>query len=339
VAGLEALRQRLARATSPRGLAQRILGRFRQRAVTDPVRGVYLWGGVGRGKTFLMDLFHASLSLPSRRLHFHRFMHEAHGRLRDNRDLADPLARVAAEIAGDCRVICFDELFVSDIADAMILAGLFDGLVAGGVTLVFTSNAPPRELYRDGLQRQCFVPAIELIERHTEVLAMDSGTDYRLRQLERAPLYVSTKTYNAEALLAQRFEAIAGQAGEPGGTIEIESRPVPVRRRAGGVVWFGFPDLCDGPRSQVDYIEIARLYHTVVVSGVPRFDASRENEARRFIALVDEFYDRGVKLVISAEGPPSDLYHGERLAFEFERTASRLAEMQAHAYLERPHRP
>ena len=286
-----------------------------------------------------MDLFQAQLPVTGRRTHFHRFMHEVHARLRDLGPEADPLARVAADIAAGCRVICFDELFVSDIADAMILAGLFQGLVDRGVTLVFTSNAPPRELYRDGLQRQRFIPAIELIEQHTEVIAVDGGTDYRLRQLERAPLYVSTTTDDADMLLAQRFEAIAGQPGEQGGAIEVESRPIPVRRRATGVAWFAFADLCDGPRSQADYIEIARLYHTVVVSAVPRFGPSREDEARRFISLVDEFYDRAVKLVLSAEGPPNDLYHGERLGFDFERTASRLAEMQTHAYLERPHRP
>jgi cell division protein ZapE len=305
----------------------------------EAVQGVYLWGGVGRGKTFLMDLFFASLQVPARRTHFHRFMQEVHARLRESQDLADPLAQVAAGIGANCRVLCLDELHVGDIADAMILAGLFGGLVSNGVSLVLTSNLPPRELYRDGLQRQRFVPAIELIERHTTLVAVDGGTDYRLRQLERAPLYVSARTYNAEALLAQRFEAIAGQPGEAGGAIEIESREIPVRRRCVGVVWFGFSELCDGPRSQLDYIEIARTYHTVVVSGIPRFDASQDNQARRFIALVDEFYDRAVKLVLSAEGPPTDLYHGERLAFEFQRTASRLTEMQTRAYLERPHRP
>ena len=303
------------------------------------MRGAYLWGGVGRGKTFLMDLFHASLQVPTRRTHFHRFMLEVHGRLRDLRDLPDPLQRIAGDIAVDCRALCFDELYVSDVADAMILAGLFGALVEAGVSLVFTSNAAPRDLYRDGLQRQRFMPAIVLIEQHTEVLNVDGGTDYRLRQLERAPLYISTKTYDADRLLAQRFESIAGAAGEPGGTVEIEGRDIALRRRTVDVAWFDFPALCNGPRSQADYIEIARSFHTVVIAGVPRFDSSRDDEARRFISLVDEFYDRGVKLVLSAEGPPTDLYHGERLAFEFQRTASRLTEMQTHAYLERPHRP
>ena len=337
---LEALRVALDHAArEERSLTRRLRARLGRAAPRPTVRGLYLWGGVGRGKTFLMDLFQASLGVPARRTHFHRFMHEVHGRLHDLRDRPDPLGSVAMAMAGGCRVICFDELFVSDIADAMILAGLFGALIEGGVTLVFTSNAPPRDLYPGGLQRQRFLPAIALIERHAEVLAVDAGTDYRLRALERAPLYVSTGTDDAEALLAQRFEAIAGQPGEAGGSIEIESRQVPVRRRAAGVAWFGFAELCDGPRSQADYIEISRMYHTVVVSGVPRFGPSREDEARRFISMVDEFYDRGVKLVLSAEGPPADLYHGERLAFDFARTASRLTEMQTHAYLERPHRP
>jgi cell division protein ZapE len=337
---LEQLRQALERG-APRegGLLRGWMSRLAGPEEREPVRGLYLWGGVGRGKTFLMDLFHGALGVPSRRVHFHRFMHEAHALLGERRALADPLVRVAADMAGDSRVICFDELFVTDVADAMILAGLFEGLLGQGVTLVFTSNSPPQELYRDGLQRQRFVPAIELIERHTEVLSVDGGTDYRLRELERAPLYLDAGAPDAEETLRQRFEAIAGQPGEAGGTIEVESRQVRVRRRAEGTVWFTFADLCGGPRSQADYIEIARTHHSVFVSGVPRFDAARDDEARRFISLVDEFYDRGVKLVVTADAPPAELYQGERLAFEFARTASRLAEMQTHAYLERPHRP
>ena len=337
---LDALRERLGRAERrERSLAHRLRTQLGGGPAREAVPGVYLWGGVGRGKTFLMDLFHGSLSVAARRTHFHRFMQEIHGRLRELRDRNDPLQQVARDIAADVRVLCFDELFVSDIADAMLLAELFGGLVERGVTLVFTSNAPPGDLYRDGLQRQRFLPAIELIEHHTEVIAVDGATDYRLRQLERAPLYVSTKTYDSDALLAQRFAAIAGDAGKRGGAIEVEARPIAVRRRTSDVIWFDFPALCTGPRSQADYIEIARQFHTVVISGVPRFGPSLENEARRFISLVDEFYDRGVKLVLSAEGPPNDLYHGERLPFEFARTASRLTEMQTHAYLERPHRP
>ena len=321
------------------GLGQRLaawLGRGRERA---PERGLYLWGGVGRGKTFLMDLFFRELSFAAkRRSHFHRFMHDVHATLKTIAGVASPLDVVAERIAADTRVLCFDELFVSDIADAMILGGLFDALFARGVTLVATSNVPPSGLYRDGLQRARFLPAIALLERHTEVVEVDGGTDYRLRELERAPLYLDSGDEDCEAQLARRFEAIAGEPGATPGSIEVEDRHIAVRREFEEVVWFDFEDLCAGPRGQSDYIEIARLYHTVVVSGVPVFDARLENEARRFVALVDELYDRGVKLVLSAAAPPDALYRGERLGFEFQRTASRLIEMQSQQYLARAHR-
>ena len=341
VARLDDLARRLRRqmARRPSTLA-RIVGRLRGRAdATGVERGLYLWGGVGRGKTFLMDLFHAHVGVPARREHFHRFMKDVHARLRELRAQADPLERIATDLARDARVLCLDELFVSDIADAMLLAGLFNGLVDRGVTLVFTSNAPPRALYKDGLQRSRFLPAIALIERHTEIIDVDAGNDYRLRQLEKAPLYLDANGPDAAAGLVQWFTELAGAApGEPG-TVVVEDRPIDCRAVAGEVIWFDFAAICDGPRSQADYIEIARDYHTVLVAGVPRLDAAQENQARRFIALVDEFYDRGVKLVVSASAPLDRLYAGERLRFEFERTRSRLAEMQTHEYLARPHKP
>jgi cell division protein ZapE len=339
VARLEDLRTRLAsRAIPERG----ILGRLKEHfgPARDPgERGIYLWGGVGRGKTFLMDLFHAHLPVPGRRDHFHRFMKEVHERLRELREIEDPLDRVAAEIARDARVVCFDELHVSDIADAMLLSGLFTGLVDRGTTLVFTSNAPPADLYRDGLQRSRFLPAIALIERCTEVVNVDAGCDYRLRQLEKAPLYLDAGRADAEPALARRFEEIAGGPGAAGGTLVVEGRPIALRRQSGDVAWFDFDALCEGPRGTADYVEIARDFHTVFVSGVPVFEDGRNDPARRFIALVDEFYDRNVKLVLSAHAPPEGLYRGERLAFEYARTRSRLAEMQSHEYLARPHRP
>jgi len=300
-------------------------------------RGLYLWGGGGRGKTFLMDLFRGSLAVASRRDHFHRFMKDVHGRLRGLRDLENPLERVAADLARDARVLCLDELFVGDIADAMLLSGLFAGLVERGVTLVFTSNTPPDGLYRDGLQRSRFLPAIALIERCTESVNVDAGHDYRLRALERAPLYLDAGAPDVETLLAERFEEIAGARGEADGELEVEGRPIRFRRRTDDVVWFGFEALCAGPRGTADYVEIARDFHSVFVSSVPVFDATAEDPARRFIALVDEFYDRNVKLVLSAAAPPDGLYRGERLGFEFERTRSRLAEMQTRAYLARAH--
>jgi cell division protein ZapE len=336
VARLEDLRLRLEAAHgAPAGWLGRLRGLARRETAAE--RGLYLWGGVGRGKTFLMDLFRASLGVASRRDHFHRFMKEVHGRLRGLRDLENPLERVSADIARDARVLCLDELFVSDIADAMLLSGLFSGLVARGVTLVFTSNTPPAGLYRDGLQRSRFLPAIALIERCTETVNVEAGTDYRLRALEKAPLYLDANGPAADGVLAQRFAEIAGEPGEAEGELEIEGRPIRFRRRAADVVWFAFDAICTGPRGTADYVEIARDFHSVFVSAVPVLDAAGDDPARRFIALVDEFYDRNVKLVLSAAAPADRLYRGERLAFEFERTRSRLAEMQTHAYLARPH--
>jgi cell division protein ZapE len=336
VARLEDLCRRLAAANEGRG---GWVARLRRAGHGDAatVRGLYLWGGVGRGKTFLMDLFHAHLAVPARRQHFHRFMKDVHGRLRALRETERPLEHVAAELAGEARVLCLDELYVSDIADAMLLSGLFAGLVERGMTLVFTSNSPPVELYRDGLQRSRFLPAIALIERCTETVNVDAGLDYRLRQLERAPLYLDALDPFADESLALRFEEIAGEPGEPGGVLEVEGREIKLRRRAAEVAWFDFEALCDGPRSASDYVEIARDFHTVFVSGVPVLADGANDPARRFIALVDEFYDRNVKLVLSAAAAPEHLYRGERLTFEFERTRSRLAEMQTHEYLARPH--
>ena len=302
-------------------------------------RGIYLWGGVGRGKTFLMDLFHAHVGVPARREHFHRLMKEVHARLAELRDLPDPLERVAADIARDTRVLCLDELFVSDIADAMLLGGLFAGLFERGVTLVFTSNLPPSQLYRDGLQRQRFLPAIAAIERHCEVINVDGGEDYRLRLLEKAPLYLDARLPDTQRQLAARFVDLCGGDTCAPGQLAIEGRAVPFVARADEVVWFDFDAICDGPRSQADYVEIARDFHTVLVSKVPQMDQTLDNPARRFIALVDEFYDRGVKLVLSAHAPVDELYVGDRLQFEFNRTRSRLAEMQTREYLAQPHRP
>ena len=342
IARLDQLRARLRRAVRrERRWLWRLrvaLGRVPARR---PVPGVYLWGGVGRGKTLLLNIFCASLEVPARRVHFHRFMQEVHARLEQLRAAGteNPLEHVGATVANEIRVLCFDELYVSDIADAMLLAGLFGALTGHGVTLVFTSNVPPDGLYRDGLQRSRFLPAIALIERVTAVVEVDGASDYRLRQLKRAPLYLSSAAEDADAFLLQRFEAIAGEPGSAGGTIEIEGRPIEVRHRAAGAVWFEFAALCDGPRSTADYIEIARQFHTVVLANVPVLGPDDDDAARRLIALVDEFYERGVKLLVSAATAPEALYHGERLAFEFRRTASRLAEMQSHDYLARPHQP
>ncbi|MCA1799630.1 MAG: cell division protein ZapE [Xanthomonadaceae bacterium] len=302
-----------------------------------PVTGLYLHGGVGRGKTWLMDLFYETLLLKQkRRVHFHRFMRDVHRRLHKLGDTRDPLRRVARDIARDARVLCFDEFFVSDIGDAMILGTLFDALYDRGVTLVATSNLPPHQLYRDGLQRARFLPAIAALEAHCDVIEVGAGTDFRLRALQHAPLYHHPAGPDADRKLAEAFERIASQRGAPA-VIEVEGRPIKARRVTDGVVWFDFAAVCDGPRGAADYIELAHTFHTVLVSGVPQMDATLENQARRFITLVDEFYDRRVKLALSAEVPAPELYHGERLGFEFQRTLSRLQEMQSEEYLAAPH--
>ncbi|MEE9141684.1 MAG: cell division protein ZapE [Gammaproteobacteria bacterium] len=305
-----------------------------------PVRGLYLWGGVGRGKTWLMDLFHDCLPFDAKhRRHFHRFMHDVHAELKTLEQQEKPLDVIAARWAEKARVLCFDEFFVSDIGDAVILGTLLDGLMARGVTLVATSNVPPQELYAGGLQRARFLPAIDLIKGSTDVVHLDSDIDYRLRALERAELYHSPLDDDADRNLELYFDDIAPERGTRGGEIEIEGRIVPYRRRADGIIWLGFDAICGGPRSVADYIEIARCFATVIVSGIPSLDGNRENEARRFIALVDEFYDRSIKLIVSATRPLDRIYTGNRLSFEFERTRSRLEEMQSHDYLARPHKP
>ena len=304
------------------------------------IRGLYLWGGVGRGKTYLMDVFFDSLPFPEKkRLHFHRFMRLVHREMRGLQGQKDPLQRVADKFAVECRVICFDEFFVSDITDAMILANLLQALFERGVVLVATSNAAPDDLYRDGLQRSKFLPAIELIKRHTEVMNLDGSNDYRLRALQQAEIYHAPLDEQAEINMARSFLAIAPDAGSLDVTLEIEDRPIAARRCADGVVWFMFDEVCDGPRSQNDYIELARQFQTVLISAVPRFDERGESVARRFISLVDEFYDRNVKLILSAEVPLRELYAGTLLTFEFQRTESRLLEMQSEEYLAREHRP
>jgi cell division protein ZapE len=302
------------------------------------VKGLYLWGGVGRGKTFLMDLFYDSLQVAQKkRVHFHRMMQEVHERLRDLGDIQDPLDSVAASIAADTRVLCFDEFFVSDIADAMILGRLLQGLFLRNVTLVATSNTCPDELYKDGLQRQRFLTAIDLIHAYTDVLHMDGSIDYRLRLLQQAGTFLVPDDANATAKLQHFFDESATSQRHENIDLDINGRNIRALRCAKGVAWFDFLALCDGPRSQSDYIELARWYPNIILSGVPLLDETREDQARRFIALVDEFYDRRVKLIISAAAGATALYSGSRLTLEFDRTSSRLVEMQSSDYLALPH--
>ncbi|MFT7687509.1 MAG: cell division protein ZapE [Candidatus Azotimanducaceae bacterium] len=300
--------------------------------------GLYFWGGVGRGKTFLMDVFYDALPFENkRRMHFHRFMRHIHQRLKAMQGVANPLKEIAIEFAGQTRVLCFDEFFVSDITDAMILAGLLEAMFENGVVLVATSNVEPRDLYKNGLQRVKFLPAIALLEKFTEVVNVDGGIDYRLRALEDAELYHFPLDDEANISLNRSFTALSPDIGNDQVVLEIEGRNITAKKCGDGVVWFQFAELCEGPRSQNDYIELAMIFQTVLISDIPRFSVDNEDSARRFISLVDEFYDHKVKLIVSAEVGLLDLYQGSRLAFEFQRTASRLQEMQSHEYLGQVH--
>lgn len=319
----------------PPGFFRRLFG-----ARAMPVRGLYLWGGVGRGKTWLMDLFFETLTDPRKgRWHFHRFMNDVHAELKTLHQEQDPLRTVAERIANKARVICFDEFYVADITDAMLLGRLFEHLFAGGVVLVATSNLPPDDLYKGGLQRARFLPAIALLKRHCAVLQVDSGIDYRLRTLETANLYHTPLDAAAETSMEQSFARLTGRHVLEQTSLTLNGRNIPARKLGEDVAWFDFAALCDGPRSAADYIEIACCYHAVLLSGIPQLDAQQENQARRFITLVDEFYDRNVKLVLSAAVALDSLYQGEKLRFEFQRTRSRLTEMQSKDYLAREHKP
>jgi cell division protein ZapE len=315
--------------------ARRVMGR-----PAAPERGLYIWGGVGRGKTHLVDTFYDSLALERKlRVHFHRFMQRVHSALTQHSGAKNPLEVVADEIADEALVLCFDEFFVSDIGDAMILGGLIDALFRRGVTLVATSNIPPQELYRDGLQRSRFLPAIALLEQHLTVTQLEAATDYRFRTLQRADLWHVPHDGAASAALSEYFLSLTGQeAGDPK-TVDINQRAVNLLADAPGVAWATFSTLCEEPRSAVDYVEMAREYHTVLIEQIPLLDRDKEDAARRFINLVDEFYDRNVKLIATAVQPPETLYDGSRLRFEFDRTVSRLQEMRTQEYLKAEHRP
>ena len=293
-----------------------------------PVPGLYLWGGVGRGKTYLMDLFQAELAgVASRRTHFHTFMRELHAALKQHRRQQDPLLRIADTLANRHRVICFDEFFVEDITDAMLLGTLFTRLFEHGVTLVATSNVAPDALYAGGLQRERFLPAIAQLERHCRVLHLADGPDYRQAAAGAVDRWL-TRGPTADAQLAALFRQLAGQP--PAATIlQIQGRPLSARAAAPGIAWFDFAALCEGPRSQQDYLELAERFGTLLLSDIPRLTATRDNAARRFINLIDVLYDAGGELYASAADAPAALYTGQRLRFPFARTASRLQEMRA----------
>ena len=303
-----------------------------------PVRGLYLWGGVGRGKSFLMDAFFDSVAIArKRRVHFHRFMQEVHHRLRETQGEENPLNHVAGEFAEQLRLLCLDEFHVTDIGDAMLMRNLLTGLFDQGVVLVTTSNQHPDELYRHGLQRGQFLPAIELIKQHLEVVQVDGGTDYRLRVLEKEGVYHFPLDAAAESAMEQTFESVAGTAGKRDVDLEIEGRVFKARRVAPGVAWFEFESVCSGPRGQADYIELARRFHTVLISQLRRFAAGDTDRRRRFTWLVDEFYDRRVKLILSAEDRLPELFLETGAGTETDRTVSRITEMQTRKYLSEPH--
>ncbi|MBK0015904.1 MULTISPECIES: cell division protein ZapE [Kosakonia] len=317
----------------------KLLGK-RDSASREPVRGLYMWGGVGRGKTWLMDLFYHSLpGERKQRLHFHRFMLRVHEELTSLQGQSDPLEIVADRFKAQTDVLCFDEFFVSDITDAMLLGGLMKALFARGITLVATSNIPPDELYRNGLQRARFLPAIEAIKQFCDVMNVDAGIDYRLRTLTQAHLWLSPLNEQTTQQMDKLWLALAGAARSHAPELEINHRPLATLGVENQTLAVSFATLCVDARSQHDYIALSRLFHTVMLFDVPVMTTLMENEARRFIALVDEFYERHVKLAVSAAAPLHEIYQGERVKFEFQRCLSRLQEMQSEEYLKREHMP
>lgn len=306
----------------------------------QPIKGLYFWGGVGRGKTYLVDTFYDCLPFDNKmRVHFHRFMHRVHQELKLLSGQSDPLKIIAKKFAQETRVICFDEFYVSDITDAMILGTLFEELFSHHVTLVATSNIIPDQLYRNGLQRERFLPAIKLVNQHTEVVNVDSGVDYRLRTLEQAEIFHYPLDQKATDNLQHYFKQLSCDAGKAGVDIVINNRQIPTVLVSDGVVYFDFAILCESARSQNDYMEISQLYHTVLLANVKQMGKDTDDSTRRFIAMVDEFYERNVKLIISAQTSLEELYLGGNLAFEFKRCLSRLQEMQSHDYLASEHIP
>jgi len=306
-------------------------------APPDVPRGVYLWGGVGRGKTFLMDSFCASVRIRRKtRVHFHAFMRDVHAELATlNRD-TDPLTAVAARIAARWRLICFDEFHVSDIADAMILGRLLAALFAAGVVFVMTSNYRPDRLWPDGLQRERFLPAIALLEQWLDVMEIDAGVDYRLRALTHMPIYHTPAGPVSEAALERAFDAMATGPDEDL-RIAVDGRTLMAKRRAGSVAWFDFATLCGGPRSQRDYLELAQRFAVILISDIPRLSSATSDEARRFTWLIDILYDHRVKLLASAEAPAEELHAEGPNAQDFPRTVSRLVEMRTRDYMALPH--
>lgn len=307
-----------------------------KRLISRPVvpRGVYMWGGVGRGKSFLMDSFYSVVPVVRKtRLHFHEFMRDVHRQLDELKGISDPLDEVAKRIAKKYRLICFDEFHVSDIADAMILYNLLKGLFDHGVSFVMTSNYEPSTLYPDGLHRDRMLPTIALLKEKLDVMNIDAGIDYRKRVLEQVKVYHTPLNAKTDEELRTAFASVA-EAADEDPRVHIEAREIRALRRAGSAIWFDFATLCGGPRSQNDYLELASRFQTVILSGIPRMSAAMSSEARRFTWLIDVFYDHKVKLIMSAAVEPDELYTVGTLSNEFHRTVSRIIEMQSKEYLD-----
>lgn len=321
------------------GKLNKLMGKGKAEAPVA-ARGLYMWGGVGRGKTWLMDMFFQAIpGERKQRLHFHRFMLRVHQELTELQGQSDPLQIVADRFKSETDLLCFDEFFVSDITDAMLLGTLMEALFARGITLVATSNIPPDDLYRNGLQRARFLPAIEMIKQHCEIMNVDAGIDYRLRTLTSAHLWMTPLNDDTSKEMERMFVALAGVARSDKPVLEINHRSLPTQGIAEGVVAMDFKTLCGEGRSQHDYIELSRRFHSVLLYNVPVMIYKTEDQARRFLALVDEFYERHVKLVVSAEASLFEIYQGARLKFEYQRCVSRLQEMQSEEYLRLAHLP
>lgn len=318
--------------------------RFLGRSLLSPEvpKGLYLWGGVGRGKTFLMDAFYACLPYRrKRRIHFHNFMAEVHHGMKSLTGENDPLLALSGRVALSTRLLCLDEFHVDDIADAMILGRLIEALFERGVVLITTSNYPPDGLYPNGLQRQNFLPVIELLKRELKVLHMDDGNDYRLRTTTREPLFLVADDAAGEAAnemcLDEWFERISAAPRRDDQHVEVRGRLIPVKRVARNAVWFEFGELCGGVHAQEDYLEISHRFPTVFLSHIPRMSAEHADAARRFTWLIDVLYDNNVRLVASAAATPDEIYAKGVSSGEFSRTISRLSEMQTQRYLQLPH--
>ncbi len=312
---------------------------FSPRGTYHPLRGLYFWGGVGRGKTLLMDIFYQALpdSIARERTHFHSFMNRVHAQLRELDDIEHPLRKVASDIAAGTQVLCLDEFVVIDIADAMIVAGLLQSLFAEGVVLVTTSNAAPDQLYRDGLQRARFLPAIDMLQRHCEVVELDGQEDYRLRSLRQTDLYQVPHNADTDAAIRRYLDEHVTPLQLEQRQLTINGRPLQPRFCAEDTVWFDFAELCETARSQDDYLELARFFNTLILTDIRQLSVADDDVARRFVLLIDVLYDHHVNLICSAAVNPEQIYQGKRLAFEFERTASRLVEMQSPQYLAKAH--